>query len=124
MKTYQEGPALILSKVGVPAYAEMVRLFGEKMADEIAVRWTTYDRMTSGSRDRGSNKSNAFALRVARQNGDEAMVLAMILRKRRGYHAEAITTQRRWQTNVSRRTGRQRHHDSGEIRERYVRAAA
>lgn len=86
-------------------------------------RFMAYDGMTSGARDERANKANAFALRVARQHGDEILVRGMILRKRRESHVWAIVTQRRWQTNVSRRAARQRHHDSGAIRERYVRGS-
>lgn len=121
MKTYQDGEAVILSNVGVPAYREMVDIFGEKMADEITTKWMAYNAMTRGNRDRGSNLANGLALRLARQNGDERMVRDMILRKRRAIHVLDILHQRKWQASVSRRAGRQRHHDSGALREKYVR---
>lgn len=71
-------------------------------------------------------KSTALALRIARQYGPEveARVLAAILHARREWLKWKTLTQRKWQTNVSRRPQRGNHHDSWEIRERYVRCKA
>lgn len=119
--THTDGAVVVLSNIGVPDFTTMKERYGHEMAEELVMKWTIYNRITHGSRDKVSNKSNAYALRMARQNGDEALVLDMILRKRRAAHKVDHITQRRWQASVSRRAGRQRHHDSGAIRDKYVR---
>lgn len=124
METYQDGSAVIISGAGVPDYHGMVTRYGEKVATDLTVRWNAYNAMTQGGRGIGANKVNAFALRVARQNGDETMVLAMILRKRGWALAQTVISQRKWQASVSRRPQRGRHHDSWAIREKYVRGVA
>ena len=118
--THTDGAVVVLSNIGVPDFATMAERYGHEMAEQMVTRWTVYNEMTSGERHRHANMVNAFALRVARQNGDEDMVRSMILRKRRGSFERYVILQRRWQASVSRREGRQRHHDSGKIRDRYV----
>lgn len=49
----------------------------------------------------------------------EAML--RIVRKNRWWLDHDTVQQRKWQTNVSRRPARGRHHDSWAIREKYVR---
>ncbi len=64
---------------------------------------------------------NALAIRAAREVGLESVVTEIILAKRRESLIWFTRTQRDWQTKVSRRPARGRHHDSWSIRERYVR---
>ncbi len=47
--------------------------------------------------------------------------ITMVLEKRRLWKEWVTVTQREWQTKVSRRPSKAAHHDSIEIRERYVR---
>lgn len=68
-------------------------------------------------------KTVAIALRAAKAEGPEtyAMVLGMALERRRSRLLDDTLLQRKWQTKVSRRPQRGRHHDSWAIREKYVR---
>ncbi len=47
--------------------------------------------------------------------------MPMVLEKRRLWKQWVTVTQRDWQTKVSRRPSKARHHDSIELREKYVR---
>lgn len=69
------------------------------------------------------NKRNALALRIAKAEGCYDEVLSEIRRRRAVRLQETIRSQRHWQTNVSRRPQRGRHHDSWSIREKYVRCS-
>jgi hypothetical protein len=62
----------------------------------------------------------AFLL-LAERWGQRDQAVRMILDARREGLRWQITTQRSWQTKVSRRPQRGRHHDSWRIREKYVR---
>jgi glutathione S-transferase len=75
---------------------------------------------TSNPADR---KSIAFALRLARVEGPEvyAQVLAYARARRAEWLRWLTLTQREWQSSVSRRPARGRHHDSWAIRESWVR---
>ena len=47
--------------------------------------------------------------------------LDVVSRARAWYRTWTIETQRKWQASISRRPARGKHHDSWEIRERWVR---
>lgn len=85
-----------------------------------AFRWachTTLDPVISATRSRVL----AGALwREAKRTGQTEAFLAEWLPKRAGWVAHECVWQRRWQRET-RRPSRARHHDSIEIRERYVR---
>lgn len=68
-------------------------------------------------------KRTALALRLAKQYGPDmyALVLDAALVRRAEWRTHQVLSQRKWQTNVSRRPARGRHHDSWQIREKYVR---
>lgn len=67
------------------------------------------------------NVRAVMALSWARHHNCYREVQAMILRKRREHRTWVTLVQREWQTKVSRRPSRGRHHDSWSIREGYVR---
>ena len=69
-----------------------------------------------------SAKRVALALKVAKMEGDEfyQYALACALQRRRERLSYETLLQRKWQTKVSRRPQRGRHHDSWAIRERNV----
>lgn len=71
--------------------------------------------------DSGNPYFAAIAMREARALQVEGEVIELLLAVRRERLARAILTQREWQTKVSRRPARGRHHDSWAIREQYVR---
>ena len=50
--------------------------------------------------------------------------LKVVSQARARHRTWTIETQRKWQASVSRRPARGKHHDSWEIRERYVRCNA
>ena len=60
-------------------------------------------------------------LRAARTPEERAEITGMLLYKRAQYQQWVTVTQRKWQSKVSRRPQRGNHHDSYQIRERYVR---
>lgn len=62
--------------------------------------------------------------REAKRTGTVDVFMAVYRRKREEYVRGLILRQRDWQTKVSRRPARGRHHDSWTIRERYVGRAA
>ncbi len=69
-----------------------------------------------------ANRYLAAALwRDAKANGHEEEFLAVWRERRADWVRWQVLTQRKWQTSVSRRPQRGRHHDSWSIRERYVR---
>lgn len=70
-------------------------------------------------------KSTAYALRLARAEGPDvyADILAHAIAQRAEWRTWLTLSQRKWQTNVSRRPQRGNHHDSWTIRERYVRCS-
>jgi hypothetical protein len=70
---------------------------------------------------RADNEATALALRLAKTEGCHAEVLAAVKDLRAGWLVYLTRTQRKWQTNVSRRPQRGNHHDSWSIRESYVR---
>lgn len=78
---------------------------------------------TGGTSTGIDNRRNILALRAARTIDREAEVRAIILARRREHLVWLTLVQRDWQTKVSRRPQRGRHHDSWTIRERYVRCA-
>lgn len=53
--------------------------------------------------------------------GERDAVMRLIMDRRRWWLEERTRSQRRWQSKVSRRPQRGRHHDSWAIREKYVR---
>jgi hypothetical protein len=59
-------------------------------------------------------------LTLARQEGREGEFYREWLARRRERLAWDFTTQRKWQSRVSRRPWRGRHHDSWEIRAKFV----
>lgn len=66
-------------------------------------------------------------LREARRVGgsfEHRAMQRMIIIRRAKYRQEILARQRSWQTKVSRRPQRGRHHDSWTIREGYVRCTA
>lgn len=65
---------------------------------------------------------NVIALKAAKAMGLEAEVLDLIKAAHREHLIWITLTQRKWQTNTSRRPQRSRNHDSWAIRESYVRA--
>lgn len=69
-----------------------------------------------------SAKKTALALRLAKSEGVATYMIAMhyALERRRTRLNYETLNQRHWQTTVSRRPQRGRHHDSWAIRERYV----
>lgn len=66
-------------------------------------------------------KRAALCLRLGKQEGYYDEVAAFIMRLHRHRLDSMTMLQRDWQTKVSRRPQRGRHHDSWSIRERYVR---
>jgi hypothetical protein len=62
--------------------------------------------------------------REAKRRGVEDVFLEVYMRKRADWLLWNIRVQRDWQTKVSRRPARGRHHDSWRIRESYVGRAA
>ena len=81
-------------------------------------------RMTGPPPWRTDRHGTALALRLARQTDCYDEVLEAILTARKEWRTHVTLTQRKWQTNVSRRPQRGNHHDSWTIRERYVRCNA
>lgn len=75
---------------------------------------------TNGPIDR---KTTAFALRLAKAYSPQmyALVLDTALTRRAEWRTRQVLNQRSWQSKVSRRPARGRHHDSWQIREKYVR---
>lgn len=63
----------------------------------------------------------AMLIRSARTRTERMYIQAAIMYHREGWLNWLTKTQRDWQTKVSRRPSRARHHDSIQIRERYVR---
>lgn len=80
-----------------------------------------YERMVSDSVTIVGRTSTAMALRLARSEGCYEEVARMALDARRSRSVRYTLWQREWQTKVSRRPQRGRHHDSWSIRENYVR---
>jgi len=76
---------------------------------------------TGGTSTAIDNRRNVLALRAARAIGREAEVRTIILARRRQHLVWLTLVQRDWQTKVSRRPQRGRHHDSWGIREKCVR---
>ena len=89
------------------------RRIAERIAWENMVRDTHFpqSRIVAG-----------IALAEARRRGTLADVQRVALDYRRANLNRTTTLQRQWQTKVSRRPQRGRHHDSWTIREGYVRA--
>ncbi len=73
--------------------------------------------LTSGLLDR---KRAVMAIRSATNPDDRRVVMRLVLDKRASHREWVTITQRNWQRNT-RRPSRAKHHDSIEIRERYVR---
>ena len=65
-------------------------------------------------------RRNAMVLRLAKLDGTYCEVAQIIMRYHRRRLDETTMLQRDWQTKVSRRPSRGRHHDSWSIREKYV----
>jgi len=75
--------------------------------------------LSSATRSPVDRQRAVIALRAAApEERDE--VRRMILDRRAEWLTWLTIGQRKWQTNTSRRPSRQRHHDSGKIREQYV----
>jgi hypothetical protein len=85
------------------------------------VAYRVYVEMSSGCSTPVTKAKMAAALRDAKARGYEDLALQALLSRRRQRLNTATVLQRKWQSKISRRPGRQRHHDSAEIRERYVR---
>ena len=88
-----------------------------------AAAWTystTLDPVLSAPRSR---IIAVAMLRDARARGMEDVFLAVWREKREDWMRRNVLTQRDWQSKVSRRPQRGRHHDSWAIREKYVRCA-
>ncbi len=105
---------MLPSKIGI--YTDNDKVPGMSTLDMFV-----FDQATGGTRGTVDNRRNVFALRNARQVGCYDEVLELILHKRRQYLIWLTDRQRDWQTKVSRRPQRGRHHDSWNIREKYVR---
>ena len=60
-------------------------------------------------------------IRSAQTPEDRQLVMRAILDARARWLDWVTTTQRKWQASISRRPARGRHHDSWDIREKYVR---
>lgn len=73
---------------------------------------------TTAYRDR---VQQSLFLRTARDDEERAYLLRLLVDARAAWKARETVNQRRWQSNVSRRPARGRHHDSWAIREQYVR---
>lgn len=86
-----------------------------------AAQWTyrtTLDPVLSAPRSR---VIAVAMLRHAREHGYEALFMDEWRAKRADWTRRNVLVQRDWQTKVSRRPQRGRHHDSWTIREKYVR---
>lgn len=90
--------------------SEETRLLAEVYRQQIGPTFQRVDRMR-----------NARAFAAAKTRGESAEFLAVYRAERRRWLIWLTTTQRDWQTKVSRRPQRGRHHDSWAIRERYMR---
>ena len=66
----------------------------------------------------------SLMLRAAQDQFDKAYIQQAILCARQQHLAWKTRTQRHWQSSVSRRPQRTRHHDSWAIRESYVRGGS
>jgi hypothetical protein len=73
---------------------------------------------TEGLADRGVQ---LLVLKACRTEEERAFALSEFLRARFSWLDWHTLTQRQWQQRESRRATRQRNHDSGYIREKYVR---
>lgn len=69
------------------------------------------------------NVRNVMALRLAKELGpiEYDQILGAVIERRKAWRTHQTLSQRKWQTNTSRRPQRGRHHDSWSIREKYVR---
>ena len=88
-----------------------------------AAAWTygtTLDPVLSAPRSR---IIAAAMLRDARARGMEDVFMEEWRIKRADWLRSVTLSQRHWQTNVSRRPQKGRHHDSWAIREKYVRCS-
>jgi hypothetical protein len=65
-------------------------------------------------------KRAVMAIRSATNPADRLVIMELVLDKRATHRDWVTITQRRWQRET-RRPSRARHHDSIDIRERYVR---
>lgn len=88
--------------------------------DQEAVRHVALSSSTRYPRDLAIQ---AMLIRSARSPEERRSIVRMILDARAEWLDWLTRTQRDWQTKVSRRPLRQRHHDSGAIREQSVRCA-
>lgn len=77
-----------------------------------------FSKCTTHYRDR---KYQAMMLRSAKTPQDYLLIMRIIIEARARHLAWVTVTQRKWQSKVSRRPQRTRHHDSWAIREQYVR---
>ena len=84
------------------------------------VQQVTLSRIISPMRDEISNINCKIALLYARTQGIEPECKAMIIESRMEWLNWKTTTQREWQ-HRTKNINKARHHDSIEIRERYVR---
>jgi len=87
----------------------------------LAFQEALIDRMTFSTGNPVELTMTALALRWAKDNGCHELALALVKAKRAERRAWLTRTQRDWQTKVSRRPARGRHHDSWRIREDFVR---
>lgn len=118
--TITVGTIILNESLGLPDYRAMVTEYGPDVARSLVMKWDAYHGMIRATHGPADNLANAYAIRLARVNGDEALVMAMIRYRRAGWLTTQTLWQRQWQTKVSRRPQRGRHHDSWAIRESYV----
>lgn len=89
-------------------------------SEEEQVAWRVYVEMSSACSDPVLRAKTVMAIRDAKARGHYDMCMEALTMRRRQRLTTAIVTQRRWQSKVSRRPQRGRHHDSWAIREKYV----
>jgi hypothetical protein len=76
------------------------------------------DKCTTHYRDR---KYQAMMLRSAKTPQDRDIIMCIIMDARERYRNWVTVVQREWQSKISRRPQRTKHHDSWALRESYVR---
>ena len=91
-------------------------------SDEIyLMKELAQSKCTNAYRDR---KYQAMMLRSAKTPQDYQLIMAIIIEARAYWRARITRWQREWQSKVSRRPQRTRHHDSWALRESYVRGGS
>lgn len=87
--------------------------------DEIyLMRELAQSKCTTHYRDR---TYQAMMLRMARNEDERNIIMRAIMDAREVWRNWTTVTQRQWQSKISRRPQRTRHHDSWSLREKYVR---